>query len=224
MRYDILLAGVGGQGVLTAAALIAFCAMKEGLHVKQSEVHGMAQRGGSVSAHLRLSDEPIWSDLVPHGSARLIVSAEPLEALRYLDYLAPDGAIVSASEPVRNMPVYPDEAWLRDQISSIGRAEAGPSSAHRSLLVDAEKLAKEAGLPQAQAVVLVGAAAVFLPFRRAAIEEHIREAFATKAPSVVEANVRAFRAGLAVGVRFVEGAPQGGECQSPAGAGGRPCP
>lgn len=159
MRYDILLVGVGGQGVLSTAALIAGAAMREGLTVKQSEVHGMAQRGGSVSAHLRLADGPIWSDLIARGSAHLLLAAEPLEALRYLEYLAPDGAIVSASEPFRNIPVYPDEALVRERLRSFGRV----------LIVDAERLAKEAGLPQAATVVLAGAATAFLPQDRKSV-------------------------------------------------------
>lgn len=190
MKCDILLAGVGGQGVLTAAALIAGAAVQEGLWVKQSEVHGMAQRGGSVSAHLRISDEPIFSDLIPRGMAKLLIAAEPLEALRYLDYLAQDGALVSASEPLHNIPTYPEQAELLAHIRSLGRA----------LVVDAEKLAHQAGLPQAQAIVLVGAATAFLPLRPAAIEEQIRRAFQAKPKHVVDANLLAFHAGLRASV------------------------
>lgn len=185
MRCDILLAGVGGQGVLTAAALIAGAAVKEGWTVKQSEEHGMAQRGGSVTAHLRIADGPVWSDVIARGGAHLILSAEPLEALRHLGHLAPDGAVVSASEPFRNIPVYPDEAELRRRLRQSARL----------ILVDAERLAKEAGLPQAQAVVLVGAAEALLPLPPGAIEEHLREAFAARPPHVIEANIRALRAG-----------------------------
>lgn len=191
MRYDILLAGVGGQGVLTAAALIAGAAVREGHVVKQSEVHGMAQRGGSVSAHLRIADEPIWSDLIPRGRAHLLVSAEPLEALRYLEHLAPDGAVVSDSEPVHNIPVYPDLDRLRGALLSRGRV----------VLVDAGRLAREAGLPQAQAVVLTGAAAAFLPLRPEAIEEQLRAVFELRSPRVLEANLRAFRAGREAAAR-----------------------
>lgn len=201
MRYDILLVGVGGQGVLSTAALIAGAATREGLTVKQSEVHGMAQRGGSVSAHLRLADGPIWSDLIARGSAHLLLAAEPLEALRHIEYLAPDGAIVSASEAFHNIPVYPDEALVRERLRSFGRV----------LLVDAERLAKEAGLPQAATVVLAGAATAFLPLRPGAIEEQLRETFASRSQHVIDANVRAFRAGCAAGAGASATKSPGGE-------------
>lgn len=189
MKFDILLAGVGGQGVLSVAAIIAAAAVKEGLTVKQSEVHGMAQRGGSVSAHLRLSDGPIWSDLIPRGGAQLMISVEPLEAFRHFDHLAPGGAVVSASGSIHDLPGYPDEALVLERLRSFGRV----------VLVDAARLAKQAGLAQATGVVLVGAAAGFLPLDPAALEAHLREAFAAKGTHVVEANVRAFRAGREAG-------------------------
>ena len=126
MKFDIILAGVGGQGVLSVSAIIASSAMKEGLAVKQSEVHGMSQRGGAVLANLRLSDHPIASDLIPRGTASLILSMEPLESLRYLSYLKPQGAFVTAAEPFVNIPNYPDLAQLHAQ---IGRQMAGTVAA-----------------------------------------------------------------------------------------------
>lgn len=185
MKCDIVLAGVGGQGVLSVAAIIANAALKEGLQVKQSEVHGMAQRGGAVSAHLRLSDHEIHSDQVPRGSADLLLSVEPLEAFRYFGLLSPDGAVVSATQPFKNIEDYPDEAEVLARLRSFAR----------TILADADGLAKRAGLARAANVVLVGAASHLLPIKPDTIEAHLREAFAGKGPQVVEANVRAFRLG-----------------------------
>lgn len=185
MKCDIVLAGVGGQGVLSVAAVIAAAALKEGLEVKQSETHGMAQRGGAVSAHLRLADHPIWSDLVPLGSADLILSVEPLEAFRYFDYLSPTGAVVSSSEPYVNITNYPPVESVLERLRTFDR----------TILVEADRLARKAGLARAANVVLVGAASHLLPIRAETIEGHLREAFAAKGPQVVEANLTAFRLG-----------------------------
>src|SRR4030042_5605627 len=108
MKQDIILAGVGGQGILSIAFVIAGAALEDGLEVKQAEVHGMSQRGGAVQSHLRLSQERIFSDLIPKGEADLILSVEPLEALRYVDYLRPEGMVVSSRPPFVNIPDYPD--------------------------------------------------------------------------------------------------------------------
>jgi indolepyruvate ferredoxin oxidoreductase beta subunit len=185
MKKDIILAGVGGQGVLSIAAIIAGAAVAAGLTVRQSEVHGMAQRGGAVLAHLRLSGGRIASDLVPRGAADLIVSMEPLESLRYAEWLSPEGALVTAAEPFVNIPGYPE-------ITEILKAvEAFP--VHR--VVAAAALAKEAGLPRAVNMVMVGAASPFLPVGAEALEAAIAAAFAPKGPAVCEANTRAFRLG-----------------------------
>src|SRR5512138_2857743 len=129
MKYDIILAGVGGQGVLSVSAIIASSAMKEGLAVKQSEVHGMSQRGGAVLANLRLSDRPIASDLISLGAASMILSMEPLESLRYLPYLNPAGTIITASDPMVNIADYPALDGLLASIRTLPNAS----------LVDAEK-------------------------------------------------------------------------------------
>jgi indolepyruvate ferredoxin oxidoreductase beta subunit len=114
MHRNIIIAGVGGQGILTIAAIIDLAAMNRGLHVKQAEVHGMSQRGGAVESHLRISSEEIYSDLIPLGKANLILSIEPMEALRYLPFLAPEGVIVTATEPHKNIPHYPNEDELME--------------------------------------------------------------------------------------------------------------
>ena len=125
MRYDIILAGVGGQGVLSVSGIIAAAAMQEGLSVKQSEVHGMSQRGGAVIANLRMGSRPVASDLVPLGCASLILSMEPLESLRYLRYLSPAGAVVTSTDPVRNIDDYPELDRLLEALSrTVDREEA----------------------------------------------------------------------------------------------------
>ncbi len=185
MKCDIVLAGVGGQGVLSLAAAIASGAMEEKLCVKQAEVHGMAQRGGAVMATLRLADREISSDLIPRGTASIILSMEPMESLRYLAYLAPQGTLVTSANPVRNIPDYPDLDGLLARIRSLPRA----------IVVDAEKLARQAGSARATNMVMVGAAMPLLPIRPATIEAAVRAIFARKGDDVVEVNLRALRAG-----------------------------
>ncbi|MGE5358448.1 MAG: indolepyruvate oxidoreductase subunit beta [Bacteroidales bacterium] len=185
MKYDIILAGVGGQGVLSVSAIIASSAMKEGLHVKQSEVHGMSQRGGAVLANLRLSDQAIASDLIPLGGASMVLSMEPLESLRYLRYLNPAGAIITSSDPMVNIPDYPALDGLLASIRTL------PGAA----LVEAEKLAREAGSARATNMVMVGAASRYLPVKVETIEHFIESLFARKGEKVVETNLKAFRAG-----------------------------
>ncbi len=187
MKRDVILAGVGGQGVLSIAAIIAKAAVARGLTVRQSEVHGMAQRGGAVLAHLRMADGPIASDLVPRGGADLIISMEPVESLRYVEWLSPQGALVSAVEPFVNIPDYPDIAGI---LEAIRRFPV-------SRLVEAQALAKQAGLARAVNMVMVGAASPFLPVSADELEATICELFATKEPAVVDANKAAFRLGRA---------------------------
>jgi indolepyruvate ferredoxin oxidoreductase beta subunit len=185
MKKDIILAGVGGQGVLSIAAIIAQAAAAEGLTVRQSEVHGMAQRGGAVLAHLRLSDSPIPSDLVSRGGADLIISMEPLESLRYAEWLSPRGALVSAAEPFINIPNYPEPESILACVRSFPTAR----------IVEAAALAKEAGLPRAVNMVMVGAASPFLSIGAETLEATIEAAFAGKGAELAAANKRAFRLG-----------------------------
>jgi indolepyruvate ferredoxin oxidoreductase beta subunit len=185
MKKDIILAGVGGQGVLSIAAIIARAAVAEGLAVRQSEVHGMAQRGGAVLAHLRIAGAPIPSDLVSRGGADLIISMEPLESLRYTEWLSPQGALVTAAEPFINIPNYPEPDSILAGIRSFPTAR----------IVEAAALAKEAGLPRAVNVVMVGAASAFLPMGPEILESTIAAVFAGKGADLAEANKRAFRLG-----------------------------
>ncbi len=185
MKYDIILAGVGGQGVLSLSGIIALSALDEGYYAKQSEVHGMAQRGGAVSANLRLSDKRIASGLVPRGSASLILSMEPLESLRYLEYLSPGGAIVASSDPIINIPNYPPLSELFEKILSFPGA----------ILVDGARLAKNAGAPKASNMVMAGAASHLLPISVETMERFIGTVFRKKGDKVVETNIKAFHAG-----------------------------
>jgi indolepyruvate ferredoxin oxidoreductase beta subunit len=188
MKYDIVLSGVGGQGVLSMAAIIGQAALAEGLSAKQSEVHGMAQRGGAVSAHLRLADHPIASDLIPRGAADLILSMEPVESLRVLEYLAADGTLVTAANALVNIPDYPDLDGVLAKIRTLPRA----------LVVDAERLALEAGDVLAMNTVMVGAAARLLPLPIEALERAIERTFSAKGDLTLGVNRAAFHAGRRV--------------------------
>ena len=185
MKYDIILAGVGGQGVLSIAAIIASAAMKDGLSVRQSEVHGMSQRGGGVSAHLRISDGEIASDLIPLGRADMILAMEPMESLRYLPWLSEKGVVVTAAEPFVNIGNYPE-------IESIyGAIKALPESR----IVKSAELAKEAGNIKCENMVLIGAALKYMPVSEQTVLQAVRDRFEKKDPALVEANAKALELG-----------------------------
>ncbi|MBN1686799.1 MAG: indolepyruvate oxidoreductase subunit beta [Spirochaetales bacterium] len=188
MKYDIILCGVGGQGVLSVGAIIAQSAMKAGFQVKQSEVHGMAQRGGAVLANLRISEKEIASDLIAAATASMILSMEPLESLRYIGYLAPDGILVTSKNPVENISNYPDTGGVLAQIEKL--------PAYR--IVDSDALAREAGSMLATNMVMVGAASSSLPIDEKIIEAAIVELFAAKGDHVIDVNLEAFRLGKVV--------------------------
>ncbi|MBN1617441.1 MAG: indolepyruvate oxidoreductase subunit beta [Spirochaetales bacterium] len=185
MTYDIILAGVGGQGVLSLATIIARGAMIDGFEVRQSEVHGMSQRGGGVQAHMRISDKKIHSDLIPLGGADMLLSMEPLESLRYLSFLKAEGILVTASEPFVNIPDYPDTEDLYKKIRALPR----------STIVHAEQIAREAGNLKAVNMALIGAASRHLPVSEASLEKSVHDIFARKDPRLVEINMKAFKLG-----------------------------
>lgn len=185
MICNMILCGVGGQGVLSLAAIIAKASLSAHLNVRQSEVHGMSQRGGEVSSHLRIGDEEIVGDLVPSGTADLIISMEPMESLRYLNYLKPNGIVITASEPVKNISNYPDVNAVYAKIAEI------PGS----ICLEAESLAEAAGSRRASNMVLIGAASSFLPLETDGLQNAIQETFASKGESIVETNLKAFDAG-----------------------------
>ncbi len=185
MKIDIILSGVGGQGIVSIAATIGMAAIAENLNLKQSEVHGMSQRGGAVQSNLRISDKEILSDLIPNGQADLILSVEPMESLRYLPYLSEDGWLVTNTTPFVNIPNYPDIEEIMNEIRAIPNHVA----------IDADKMAKETGSPRSSNMVMLGAASPYinLPLKR--FEEGIRKIFERKGEDVVSANLKALYAG-----------------------------
>ena len=193
MSFDLVLAGVGGQGVLSIAWVLDHAAHAEGWRVKQSEVHGMAQRGGAVSAFVRLSRQPVASDLIATGTAALVVAVEPLEALRYTTLLRPDGALVTDVTPLVNIDPYPDPAALLQVLFGAPHLVA----------LDATRLAQAAGTPKAQNTVVLGAASPLLPLPQAALEAQLQALFQAKGDRIVQANLRAFRIGRAASL-FVQ--------------------
>ena len=186
MTTDIILSGVGGQGILSIAAVIGAAALREGLYIKQAEVHGMSQRGGDVQSNLRISSEPIASDLIPLGKADLVISLEPMEVLRYLPYLKPGGWLITNSTPFVNIENYPDLEAVIAAIRATGHA----------VVLDVDALAKEAGSARAANMVLLGAASPFLGLEVDKMEESVRQVFLRKGEAVADMNVKAFRAGL----------------------------
>ena len=185
MKKDIILCGVGGQGILSIATIIGEAATKAGLNLKQAEVHGMSQRGGDVQSHLRLSDAEIYSDLIAEGSADMIISMEPMESLRYLPYLAADGKIVTSNKPFVNIPNYPEMADVTATLESLP-----------SVAMDIEEVAKNAGNARGANMVLLGMAARYLQILTPdQLCDAIRTIFARKGEAVVEANIKAFQAG-----------------------------
>jgi indolepyruvate ferredoxin oxidoreductase, beta subunit len=199
MNYDLVVCGVGGQGVLSIAWVVDHAAVAAGYHLKQPEVHGMAQRGGAVSAFVRIADAPIASDLIPDGAASLVLSVEPMESLRYVRMLRPDGWIVTDVSPLRNVATYPDTAKLFDVLFSVPRIVA----------VDAGRLAHTAGTVKAHNMVMLGAAASLLPIPTDLLERHVRALFAAKGERIAAANVDAFRRGDAAS-RFTAALVAGG--------------
>jgi len=185
MKNDLILAGVGGQGILTIAAIIGKAAMKAGLNVKQSEVHGMAQRGGAVLAHLRLSSEPIFSDLIAEHSADVILAVEPMEAMRHIEGLSDQGAIIANATPVKNIADYPETEALVAEIKKFPK----------SVVLDADGIAVKAGSSRAMNTVMLGAVSVFLDMDPELLRNVIRENFARKGEEIVAMNLKAFEAG-----------------------------
>lgn len=196
MKTDIILAGVGGQGILSIATILGIAALNDNLYIKQAEVHGMSQRGGDVQSNLRLSSDPIASDLIPLGGADLIISLEPMEALRYRQYLKPGGWTVTNTAPFVNIPVYPEVETIIAELESAGNLVA----------FDVDEVAKANGSPRTANMVLLGAAAPFLGIDTHKIEAAIAELFAAKSQQIVEMNIKAFRAGLEQSATLVKNA------------------
>lgn len=188
MKTDIILAGVGGQGILSIAAIIGAAAIKKGLYLKQAETHGMSQRGGAVVSNLRLADYPIASDLIPLAGADVILSVEPMESLRYLPYLRKGGWLVTNSTTFDNIPNYPDFGEIEREIRKLPHA----------VLLDADTIARDLGNPRGSNMVMLGAAAPFLEIPDSEMEDAIGAIFERKGNDVVELNIKAFRKGREV--------------------------
>lgn len=187
MKKDIILAGVGGQGIISIASIIGYAALEQGMYLKQSEVHGMSQRGGDVMSNLRISDNDIASDLIPYGQADMIISIEPMEALRYLPYLSKEGWVITNTKPFNNIPNYPNIEQVMTEVEKV---------AHH-IAIDAETMAKEAGSLKAANIVMLGAASPFLGMAYEKIEAAIQFIFGRKGEQVVDLNLKALRAGHA---------------------------
>jgi len=192
MEKNIILAGVGGQGILSIAFVIDNAALDAGFEFKQAEVHGMAQRGGAVQSNLRYADHEIFSDLIPRGAADMVLSVEPLEVMRYWHFLRPDGWVVSSVTPYINIPDYPDTAQVLEQLATFPNC----------ILVDGGLIAKAAGNLRAQNMVAVGAASSKLDFTEEQLLKYVEALFERKGEKIVEVNQRAFRYGRAAGLFF----------------------
>ncbi len=186
MKTDIILAGVGGQGILSIAAALGAAALTNNLYMKQAETHGMSQRGGDVQSYMRISDTPIYSDLIAKGTADIILSVEPMEALRYLPFLKEGGYVVTNSTPFINIPNYPNEEDLLKTLKALPH----------QVIINADEIAKEkAGNVRASNFVMLGAASPFIQIPFEYLEEGIRSIFARKGEAVVDMNLKALRAG-----------------------------
>jgi indolepyruvate ferredoxin oxidoreductase beta subunit len=185
MKTDIILAGVGGQGILSIAAVIGMAAIDNDLYVKQAEVHGMSQRGGAVQSHLRISDQPIHSDLIPAGSCDMILSVEPMESLRYVPFLSEKGWLITNSKPFVNIDDYPAEEELYREIRNFPN----------SLLIDADAIAAEVGSRKVSNIVMLGASAEYLGIGFSSLEQSIRAIFGKKGVEIVQMNINALNAG-----------------------------
>jgi indolepyruvate ferredoxin oxidoreductase beta subunit len=185
MKTDIILCGVGGQGILSIATIIGEAAMNENLYIKQAEVHGMSQRGGDVQSNLRISSDPIHSDLIPKGGADVIISMEPMEALRYLPYLKKDGWIITSATPFVNIPNYPDMAVIEADLKKLPHV----------ISINIEQMAKDNGVPRSANVILLGAAQKALGIEYEKLEDAIRRVFGRKGEAIVEANIKALALG-----------------------------
>ena len=185
MKKDIILAGVGGQGIISIASVIGYAALKLGMFLKQSEVHGMSQRGGDVMSNLRISHNEIASDLIPFGQADMIISIEPLESLRYLPYLSKEGWVITNTRPFNNIPNYPEMDKIMGEIAKVPH----------HIALDADTAAKDAGSTKSTNIVILGAASPFLGMEYEKLEDAIRFIFHKKGDKIVDLNLNALKAG-----------------------------
>ena len=185
MKSDIILSGVGGQGILSIAATIGMAALENNLNLKQAEVHGMSQRGGAVQSHLRISEKEIASDLIPEGSADLIISVEPMESLRYLPWLSSKGWLVTNTTPFVNIPDYPEIDLLMKEIEKIPH----------HIAINADEIARQVKSPRSSNIVMLGAASPFLDIPYESLQNGIKKIFGRKGEKIVQLNIDALKAG-----------------------------
>lgn len=193
MKKDIILSGVGGQGILSIATVIGQAALKDGLYMKQAEVHGMSQRGGDVQSNLRISDRPVSSDLIPKGQCDLIISLEPMEGLRYLPYLSENGWLVTNDTPFINIPNYPEPDSIMAEINKLPN----------KVVLNVDKVAKEIGSVRVANMVLLGATTPFLGIDYEKIQDSIRDIFSRKGEDIVTMNLRALEAGREIAEKLI---------------------
>ncbi len=192
MKKDIILCGVGGQGILSIATVIGYAAVESGLYLKQAEVHGMSQRGGDVQSHFRISDKEIFSDLIPFGGADMILSVEPMESLRYLPYLSKGGWVITNDKPYNNIVNYPELEEVHTQIKKIDN----------HILINADDIAKEIGSPRSMNMVMIGAASQYLGIEFSALIDGIKFIFGKKGEEMVNLNIKAIEAGRDFAEKF----------------------
>lgn len=185
MKIDLILCGVGGQGILSIAAALGAAALRNNLYLKQAETHGMSQRGGDVVSHMRISDKPIHSDLIPTGAADMILSVEPMEALRYLPFLSPKGYVVTNTTPFKNIPNYPSEDEIMKELKKLPNV----------VIIDADTIAEDMGSKRSMNIVMLGAAAPFLDMPYESFENGLRDIFGRKGDDIVNSNLAALKAG-----------------------------
>jgi indolepyruvate ferredoxin oxidoreductase beta subunit len=185
MKADIILSGVGGQGILSIAATIGTAALQEGLFMKQSEVHGMSQRGGDVSSNMRVSDKPIASDLIPKGKADVVISVEPMEALRYISYLKPDGWLITNSKPFKNISEYPEIEDIYKEIRKV----------KNHIIIDADTIAKELKSSRSSNIVMLGAASPYIDMNYESFKNALKAIFGRKGQEIVDKNIEALEKG-----------------------------
>ncbi|MGI6478226.1 MAG: indolepyruvate oxidoreductase subunit beta [Salinivirgaceae bacterium] len=191
MKIDLILCGVGGQGILSIAAALGAAALRNNLYLKQAETHGMSQRGGDVVSHMRISDKPIHSDLIPIGAADMILSVEPMEALRYLPFLSPKGYVVTNTTPFKNIPNYPSEDEIMKELKKLPNV----------VIIDADTIAEDMGSKRSMNIVMLGAAAPFLDMPYESFENGLRDIFGRKGDDVVNSNLAALKAGYDFSVK-----------------------
>src|SRR5512136_2363249 len=183
--YDILIVGIGGQGTILASNILGEACLIEGRHVKGAETHGMAQRGGSVESHIRI--DGLFGPLIPPGHADLLISFDLLEALRYSHYLKKDGKMV-----VNRHLVLPTSVFTLNLPAPTHDEIIGSLKTHALCLLDADKIAEEAGNPLSQNVVMLGAASSSIPLRPESLVDAVKRLVPKK---TVDINVKAFELG-----------------------------